>query len=459
MAKVKTKYICQGCGYDSPKWYGKCPGCNEWNKMKEEMELPKKTTMAMANNNVKFSNKKPVKLSTVSSDFLQETFSTGISEFDRVLGGKAVKGSLILLGGEPGKGKSTLLLQATENMSKTKNILYVSGEEAEAQLKLRSDRMGLKGEFNVVFSRNLHEILESALEIKSNVMIIDSINTVADPDCTGKAGGTAQIGACTDRLMEFAKENGVTIFIVAQVTKDGEIKGPKQLEHMVDTVLFLEGEKFSDLRLVRCFKNRFGSDSELGVFRMVGNGLEEVPNPSDYLLANRPEKCSGSGIVCISDSRPLLVEVQALASGVYVQGIPPRRQSEGFSRNRLNMLITVLEKRCNLDKLPFFDVNVNVVGGMKVDEPGADLGVAMTIYSSVKNQVIKPNLVMIGEVGLAGEVRPVARMSQLVNEIKRVGFEEVIVPIGSYEELKDFNCEDFKVTPVRTLSECVKALF
>lgn len=461
MAK-KTKFVCKDCGYETYKAAGKCFGCGTFGSLREEEYFKGKEEKTKSSKTIKISNKKAVYLHEVDENYMESGFSSKIGELDRVLGGQIVEGSLVLLGGEPGKGKSTLLSKVAANVSVNEKVFYANGEESEKQMKKRMQgRMKLQfsNNFKVMFSRNLDELESEILEFKPKLVILDSINTIGDPLVSGNPGDISQVRHCINRLMNLAKENGISILIVAQVTKNGDIKGPKELEHMVDTVLFLEGEKHSDLRLVRCFKNRFGSDSELGVFRMVEEGLDEVPNPSEYLLAHRPVDASGSGVVCISDSRPLLIEVQALVSVPVVPGTNPRRSSEGFSRGRLTQLTAVLERRCNARELSAKDIYVNVVGGMDVDEPGADLGIAMTIYSSNVNKIIEPNTVMIGEVGLAGEVRPVSRIEQLVKEVQRVGYKQAIVPYGSYDQLVKLKTDDFEVTPVRSLNDCIHILF
>jgi DNA repair protein RadA/Sms len=459
----KSKFVCKECGYETYKAAGKCFGCGTFGSLREESYFTGKEKETKSSKTISTNNKKAVYLHEVNEGFVEQGFSSGIGELDRVLGGQITEGSLVLLGGDPGNGKSTLLSKVSDNVSKSEKVFYASGEESEYQLKKRMQgRMKMSAtnnNFKILFSRNLDEIETEALEYHPKLMILDSINTIGDPMVAGNPGDISQVRHCINRLMNLAKEHGITIFIIVQVTKNGDIKGPKELEHMVDTVLYLEGEKYSDLRLVRCRKNRFGSDMELGVFRMAEEGLIEVPNPSEYLLANRPEDSSGSGVVCISDTRPLLIEVQALVSTPVVPGTNPRRTAKGFSRNNLSILTAVLERKCNSRELSAKDIYVNVVGGMDVEEPGADLGVAMTIYSSNVNKVIDSSTVMIGEVGLAGEVRPVSRIEQLVREVHRVGFKQVIVPMGSFEQLKKLQTEDFLITPVRNLNDCIKVLF
>lgn len=457
----KTKFICTECGHEEVKYAGKCFGCGSFGTLKENEYFTGKDKNSKSSATINSSKKRSVFLDEVDEGYMELGFSTKIGELDRVLGGQATEGSLVLIGGEPGKGKSTLLSKVSENVSEKFKVLYASGEESEAQMKKRKTRLGIKPNKNlkIMFTRNIDNIEDETREFNPKLVILDSINTVGDPSLSGNPGNISQVSHCINRLMSLAKETGTTFFIVAQVTKGGDIKGPRELEHMVDTVLFLEGEKYSDLRLLRSLKNRFGSDSELGVFSMQPKGLIEVPNPSEYLLANRPLNESGSGIVCISDTRPLLIEVQALVSPPVVPGTNPRRSAEGYSRGRLSQLTAVLERKCGARELSAKDIYINVVGGMKVDEPGADLGIAMTIYSSNKNQPIDPSTVMVGEVGLAGEVRPVARMEQLVKEVLRVGYKQIIVPQGSYDQLKNMKTEHFNVIPVKNLNECIQILF
>lgn len=462
MAK-KTKFVCKECGYETYKIAGKCFNCSAFGTLKEEEYFTGKDIEKKSAKTITSNNKKALYLDEVSEGVLDSGYSSRIGELDRVLGGQITEGSLIILSGDPGNGKSTLLSKVSENVSQERNVLYASGEESESQMKKRMQgRMKMSSDnkkFKIIFSRNIEEIEKETLEFDTKLLILDSINTVGDPLIGGNPGDISQVRHCINRLMNLAKENGITIFIIVQITKNGDIKGPKELEHMVDTVLFLEGEKYSDLRLIRCIKNRFGSSMELGVFRMAEEGLIEVPNPSEYLLANRPTDSSGSGVICISDTRPLLIEVQALVSAPVIPGTHPRRTSKGFSRNNLNILTAVLERKCNARELSAKDIYVNVVGGMDIEEPGADLGVAMTIYSSNINKVIDSSAVMIGEVGLAGEVRPVSRIEQLVKEVERVGFKNVIVPMGSYEALKKFQTTVFTITPVRNLNDCINILF
>ncbi|WP_088362803.1 DNA repair protein RadA [Bacillus cereus] len=458
--KKKTKFVCKVCGSETYKFGGKCFSCGEFNSLEEESYFIGQEKQTKSSKTIKKTNKKAVSLNEVEEGVIEKGFSSNISELDRVLGGHIVEGSLVLIGGSPGNGKSTLLSKASDNVASSHKVLYASGEESVHQIKKRMTRLNIESKENLklLYSRDIDEIEEAALEIKPKLMILDSINAIGDSNISGDPGDIAQIKHCINRLLTLAKENGITIFIISQVTKDNEIAGPKKLEHYVDTTLFLEGEKYSDLRLLRVLKNRFGSNQEIGVFRMVDEGLIEVPNPSEYLLENRPKNASGSGVICISDSRPLLIEVQALVSPPVFQNAFPSRTSEGFPHNRLKILTAVLERKCGARELSAKDIYINVVGGIAVKEPGADLGIAMTIYSSNTNKIIDQDIVLIGEVGLAGEVRPVSKIEQLIKEAERVGFTKAIIPRGSLSQLSNHSLK-IDLTPVSDLNECIKLLF
>lgn len=463
MAKEKTKWTCKECGYETGKYAGKCFGCNQFGTLEEERYFTGPETKS-SKTITSQSKKRSVKLDEVSIEGGDDpTFSTGIAEFDRVLGHDGVTvGSLILLGGAPGLGKSTLLSSVCEHVSlNVGEVLYISGEESEKQMKKRMQgRMNIASHdrFRVLYTNDISTIEEEALRIAPHFLVVDSINTIGDRSVNGDPGDPSQIKHCTNRLMNIAKEHGITTIVVSQVTKDNEIAGPKKLEHMVDTVLFLEGEKYSDLRLLRVNKNRFGSDQELGVFQMREEGMVGISNPSEYLLANRPKNASGSSVVCVSDTRPLMIEVQALVSTPPTQNVPPRRVTEGFSRNRMNMLTAVLERKAGATDLSYKDIYVNVVGGLDVDHPGADLGVAMSIYSSNKDVIIPDGTVMIGEVGLAGEVRQVSKIEQLVREAEKVGFTTCLIPASSYERVRAV-VSTINLKPVAHIREAVHTLF
>lgn len=447
MAKNKTLYICNQCSYESAKWYGQCPSCGEWNCMEE--------TVA-----VSVSAKKSV-LSAVTSkampiDEISESaeirFDTGISEFNRVLGGGLVKGSLVLIGGDPGIGKSTILLQACCNLSENKKVLYVSGEESASQIKLRASRLG-------VFSKNLLVLCETDAEYitevirqdKPEVVIIDSIQTMSISDIQSSTGSITQVRECTNLFMRTAKSLSIPIFIVGHVNKDGNIAGPKVLEHIVDTVLYFEGDKNMSYRILRAVKNRFGSTNEIGVFTMNDNGLQEVPNPSEMLLEGRPKNTSGTCVMCVMEgSRPILAEVQALVTPTGFG--TPRRMTNGYDFNRMAMLIAVLEKRAGY----YFantDCYLNIVGGLKIDEPASDLSVVLALVSSLKDMILKDDVIAFGEIGLAGEIRGVSNAHQRVNEAIRLGFRKIIIPYHNYKSIPEELKKQAQIVGVRRIRD------
>lgn len=461
MAKQKTIFACTSCGYEHPKWNGKCSGCGEWNTLVEHVDYSKSSKAAKGTKTIITDGNDRAKTLDEIEEVSYTTLDTGMGELNRVLGGKGiVHGSLVLISGDPGKGKSTILTQVASHISETYGkVLYVSGEESESQIKKRvTERMQLNpANLNILHTKDIDVIEKNVLELKPIFLIVDSIQTVGDSTLTAEPGSISQVKMCTARLVNISKGQGVTTFIVGQVNKDANVAGPKMLEHMVDAVLHLEGEKFNDLRLLRVDKNRFGSTSELGVFEMKEKGLEEIKNPSEYLLSNRQTNISGSAIVCVSDTRPLLIEIQGLVSPPVVQNSIPRRTSEGYSRNKLNIILAVLEKRCK-SALTYKDVYVNVVGGMAIEEPGADLGVAMALYSSDKNKPIDPQTVLMGEIGLSGEVRPVGNIEQLVREAEKVGFTKCVLPSKNFERVKDI-VTTIKLYPVDTLKDAISILF
>jgi len=464
MAKSKEKVIfaCKDCGHEEPKWFGKCYGCGGWNTAVESVDYTKNSSAAKGAKTIITDGSLKAKSLDEVSEVQYETISTGIEEFDRVLGvGGLVKGALVLISGDPGKGKSTVLTSICHNVSENVGtVLYISGEESEGQIKKRiQERMKLfPKNLKVLHTKDIDVVEQNVNELKPVLLIVDSIQTIGSADVTSEPGSISQVKMCTARLVNIAKGQGVTTFVVGQVNKDANIAGPKMLEHMVDTVLHLEGEKFNDLRLLRVNKNRFGNTNELGVFEMKEEGLVEIKNPSEYLLANRQANESGSAIVCISDTRPLLIEVQALVSPPVVQNAIPRRTSKGFSRDQLNIIIAVLEKRCGVP-LTYKDIYVNVVGGMDIfQEQSADLGVAMALYSSDKNIPLDPQTVIIGEIGLTGEVRPVGNIEQLVREAEKVGFTKCILPNRNYDRVKD-KVKSMSVFPVDTIKDAIAILF
>lgn len=422
----KTVYFCQECGYESAKWMGQCPGCKSWNTFVEETVSIKKPSSSGA---MKSSEKRqePVILKDISLSE-DERQTTQIGELDRVLGGGIVPGSLVLVGGDPGIGKSTLLLQVCRNLAeKQVSVLYISGEESLRQIKLRANRIGqFTDKMQLLCETNLEVIREVIERRKPDVVVIDSIQTMFHEDVSSAPGSVSQVRESTNILMQIAKGMGVSIFIVGHVTKEGNVAGPRVLEHMVDTVLYFEGDRHASYRILRAVKNRFGSTNEIGVFEMCNTGLEEVKNPSEYMLNGRPEDASGSVVACsMEGTRPILVEIQALVCQSNF-GIP-RRTAVGTDFNRVNLLMAVLEKKVGL-RLAASDAYVNIAGGMKMTEPAIDLGICLAIVSSAKDIVIPDNVMVFGEVGLSGEIRAVNMAGQRVQEAKKLGFGTVVLP-------------------------------
>ncbi|MEK4563199.1 DNA repair protein RadA [Alkalihalobacillus sp. FSL R5-0424] len=426
MAKKKTKFVCQDCGYESAKWMGKCPGCQEWNTMVEEMEaVTKQSSRSYVTSST--TTTKPQPLSQVVGD-REPRIDTTIQELNRVLGGGIVPGSLVLVGGDPGIGKSTLLLQLSAKLAEKKEkVLYISGEESVKQTKLRADRLGMIApELFVLAETDLQFIQHAIEEVEPSLVIIDSIQTVYQDDITSAPGSVAQVRECTAAFMKIAKTKGIAIFIVGHVTKQGSIAGPKLLEHMVDSVLYFEGERHHTYRILRAVKNRFGSTNEMGIFEMKEAGLEEVLNPSEIFLEERSQGAAGSVVVAsMEGTRPVLVELQALISPAGYGN--PRRMATGIDHNRVSLLMAVLEKRVGL-LLQTQDAYLKVAGGVKLDEPAIDLAIALSIASSFKDQPTQSMDAAIGEVGLTGEIRRVSRIDQRVNEAAKLGFKRVIIP-------------------------------
>lgn len=454
MAKIKTSYICSECGFESPKWYGKCPSCGEWNTLNEELNS-QQTKNSFSNS---FSTVNQVLALDDICGENDERIPTKIEEFDRVLGGGIVKGSLVLLSGDPGIGKSTILLQICQNLgSKGQKILYVSGEESANQIKLRAVRIGVTTKNLFILSQtDLATIVECIKAEKPDIVIIDSIQTMVYEQVNSSAGSITQVRECTNVFMHTAKGLGIPIFIVGHVNKDGAIAGPKVLEHIVDTVLYFEGERNYSYRILRGVKNRFGSTNEIGVFEMTADGLKEVLNPSLMMISGRPKNTSGTCVACVMEgTRPILAEVQGL---VCATGFgTPRRMSTGFDYNRMNMLLAVLEKRAGY----FFnnmDAYVNVVGGLKLDEPAADLTVALALVSSLKDKAVDDKTIAFGEVGLAGEIRAVNNCEQRISEAKRLGFERCIIPFHNYKSITNSLKSTFDIIPVRNIREAFSAL-
>lgn len=453
MAKLKSLYVCSECGYESAKWYGKCPGCGEWNTMSEEIPV---ASSSKGTKRLSASVQPVLKLNEITGD-VEKRISTGINEFDRVLGGGIVQGSLVLIGGDPGIGKSTILLQICEYLGKTCDVLYVSGEESANQIKLRANRLGVTtSRLSVMAQTDVGIIVETVKAEKPDIVIIDSIQTMIYDECSSSAGSVTQVRECTNIFMHMAKSLGIPVFVVGHVNKDGAIAGPKVLEHIVDTVLYFEGERNYSYRILRGVKNRFGSTNEIGVFEMRQSGLAEVENPSLLMLSGRPKNVSGTCVACVMEgSRPILAEVQGLVTSTGFG--TPRRMSTGFDYNRMAMILAVLEKRGGY-YFNSMDAYINVIGGLKLDEPAADLTVAMALISSLKDVVVQENAIAFGEIGLAGEIRAVNNCEQRVSEALRLGFDKCIIPFHNYKALSKTIKVNADIIPVRTVREAFKAL-
>ena len=451
MSKNKTQFICTECGYSSLKWLGKCPGCNSWNTMTETIVSDKPSKQASASSKSASAVKK---ISEISGDF-KERFSTGVGELDRVLGGGIVAGSLILVGGSPGIGKSTLLLQICENTRKDKKILYVSGEESERQIKMRADRLGVVSDnLYLVSETDIECVVSSINSLEPDIVIIDSIQTMYREDITSSAGSVPQVRETTNMLMHIAKQNSISMFVVGHVTKDGALAGPRVLEHMVDCVLYFEGDDKMSFRILRCVKNRFGSTNEIGVFSMTDKGLEEVSNPSATLLEGRQAEAPGSAVVStIEGSRGVLAEIQALVAPSGFGN--PRRMANGIDYNRFAMLTAVLERRAGI-KLYNTDIYVNVAGGLKVDEPAVDLGICIAIASASLDRPITKDVVFIGEVGLNGELRTVTHLTKRLSEASKMGFKTAVVPQRALKNITP--PKDIKTVGIANLSDAIKIL-
>lgn len=444
MAKVKTTaFFCKECGYESAKWMGQCPACRAWNTMVEEPAAPKGQAPGKT-----AARKKPSEIQYLKEISMEQEarMSTGMTELDRVLGGGLVHGSLVLVGGDPGIGKSTLLLQTCRNLAANRKVLYISGEESLKQIKMRAGRLGVEGgELALLCETSLDAVQEAIERWKPEVAVIDSIQTMFREDISAAPGSVSQVRECTGMLMQIAKGSGVTIFLVGHVTKEGMVAGPRVLEHMVDTVLYFEGERSAMYRILRAVKNRFGSTNEIGVFEMLEQGLEQVENPSAYMLEGRPEGASGSVVACAMEgTRPLLLEVQALVCKTNF-GMP-RRTAAGTDYNRFNLLLAVLEKRLGLH-LSECDAYVNVTGGLRLNEPALDLAIVTAVVSSMREQPVNEGTMIFGEVGLSGEVRSVSMVQQRVNEAAKLGFTRCILPASGMEGLQipaGIRCEGVK---------------
>ena len=449
MAKAKSVFFCTECGNETPKWSGRCPACGAWNTIVEQTDKPVK------------SGRKSVFSTTVKAERITELgtsdeirFLTGMGELDRVLGGGAVKGSLVLVGGAPGIGKSTLMLQICKKLGEFSKVLYVSGEESTHQLKLRAQRLRVESENLYVLSETcLGNVMECVREEKPDVLIVDSIQTLYNEEMDSPAGGVGQVKDCTMALMQLAKGQGITVFVIGHVNKEGSIAGPKVLEHMVDCVLYFEGESAGPFRCLRAAKNRFGSTNEIGVFEMSEHGLVEVANPSAAMLAGHPQGASGNCIACVMEgSRPLLAEVQALAAKTQF-GVP-RRTAAGVDYNRMVLLLAILEKRCGLF-LSSSDVYVNVVGGMRLDEPAVDLPMLLAITSSFRDKPLPEGVMSFGEVGLTGELRAVSNAGQRINEAYRLGFHTCVMPD---QEVDEELAGKMNLVRVKTVGDAIKAV-
>lgn len=451
MAKGKsTVFFCQSCGYESSKWMGQCPGCHEWNTMVEETVVTggKKRTPGVAQE-----RNEPSLLADISLE-KEDRMETHMEELNRVLGGGLVAGSLVLLGGDPGIGKSTLLLQVCRNMSSDHHkVLYISGEESLKQIRMRADRIGSFSERMLLLCEtNLELIEETITRTAPEIVVVDSIQTMYQESVSAAPGSVSQVREATGVFLKLAKSRGITIWIVGHVTKEGTVAGPRVLEHMVDTVLYFEGDRHASYRILRGVKNRFGSTNEIGVFEMEADGLREVKNPSEFMLDGRPEQASGSVVSCsMEGTRPLLVEIQALVSHSNF-GIP-RRQAIGTDFNRVNLLMAVLEKRLGL-QLGSCDAYVNIAGGIRIQEPAIDLGIALAVISSFRNKAIDSSTVVMGEVGLSGEVRAVSMLPVRVQEAKKLGFQTCILPAVCMESVK--NIKGITLIGVKNVAEAMK---
>lgn len=452
-SKAKSIFFCQNCGFETAKWMGQCPGCKEWNSFAEEPVISVKKSGASA-----VSHKELTAPKSLSQIEISETLrtTTGMEELNRVLGGGIVQGSLVLVGGDPGIGKSTLLLQMCRNMSVSGHkLLYISGEESLSQIRMRAERMGtFKETLQVLCETNLELIRESIVRYQPEIVIIDSIQTMYNETVSSAPGSVSQVRESTGTLMQIAKGMNITIFIVGHVTKEGVVAGPRVLEHMVDTVLYFEGDRHASYRILRAVKNRFGSTNEIGVFEMQGSGLIEVPNPSEYMLEGKPKDASGSVVACTMEgSRPVLLEVQALICKTNMAF--PRRTAAGTDLNRVNLLMAVLEKRAGLG-LSACDAYVNIAGGIRMSEPALDLAIVLAIVSSMKDMPVDEKTIVFGEVGLSGEVRSVTMPEQRVREAKKLGFDTVILPEVCRKQVEKI--EGLNLIGVKNVRDAIRAI-
>ena len=450
--KAKTIFYCTSCGNEFPKWQGRCPGCGSWNTIVEQpaasraktADLPAASSRALS---------RALPLDQVETDE-EIRFCTGMGELDRVLGGGAVRGSLVLVGGSPGIGKSTLMLQICDNLSRNYKVLYVSGEESSRQIKLRAKRLGVAGEgLYLLAETNLTRVLDSVEQVAPDILVVDSIQTMYQDNSDSLPGSVAQVKACAMNLMELAKGQGITVFVIGHINKEGSIAGPKVLEHIVDCVLSFEGDQNLLYRILRATKNRFGATDEIGVFEMLDSGLREVPNPSEMLLSGRPTGTPGTCVTCVMEGiRPVLAEVQALVT--LSSFSVPRRTSNGVEYNRAMLLLAVLEKRGGL-RIGNCDAYINVIGGLNLNEPAADLAIVLALASSFRDKPVPDDLTAVGEVGLTGEIRSVGTMGQRLSEIRRLGFSKCLVPARGTQ---DISIPGLQLIPVRNIREALAVL-
>lgn len=450
--KVKTSFFCTDCGYETPKWAGRCPGCGAWNTIVEAPEEPAVGKKSVTRKAGGLTGERPELLKELDTES-EIRFSTGFGELDRVLGGGAVKGSIVLVSGAPGIGKSTLLLQLCGKIGQELKILYVTGEESKRQIRLRADRLGVSADGLYILSEtDIHQVVSSAQETAPTVLIVDSIQTMYNPETSSGAGSVSQVKDCTMALLQLAKSTGITVFLVGHINKDGAIAGPKVLEHMVDCVLYFEGEKSMSYRILRAAKNRFGSTNEIGVFEMADEGLEEVKNPSEVLLSGRPEDCPGTCVACVIEgSRPVLAEIQALVTPSAYN--VARRTSNGLNYNRAMLMLAVLEKRGGI-RTGACDAYFNVIGGLELDEPAADLAACLAVASSFVDRPVGNDLAAVGEVGLTGEIRSVSSLNQRLSEIARLGFKRCVVPSHVRDEIKA--PKGLKIISVKNVREAIR---
>lgn len=456
MPKIKSIFICRECGYEAARWQGKCPSCGQWNTMDEQLKQVSSVSKTSSVRSSITSDNRPYKLEEISFDS-EHRYDTGLKELNRVLGGGLVKGSIVLLGGAPGIGKSTILLQICEHLAKGLDVLYVSGEESKRQLKMRAARLGVKGG-NLFFmtETDVGTIIETIRTAKPGIVIIDSIQTSRISELTSSPGSVIQVRESTNTFMHIAKSLDISMIVVGHVNKDGAIAGPKVLEHIVDTVLYFEGDKQFSYRMLRAAKNRYGSTNEIGVFDMIDEGLKEVENPSMMLLSGRPDNVSGTCVSCLLEgTRPLLAEVQGLAAQTSFGN--PRRMATGFDYNRLSLLLAVMEKRAGY-YFSSMDAYVNVVGGLKLEEPAADLSVALALISSLKDKPVPEDTVAFGEIGLTGEIRMVSGARSRVEEIKKMGFKRCVMPYYNLKKLSRQDESGVELIGVKTIRQAFESL-